>query len=70
MFDTARKTITLRGKTEPVVTFQVWFTTPFGLMEDIDEAAKRCAAANLEPALNVRPVPVAVSETLYEVIGG
>lgn len=68
MIDIVKKTITLHGKTELILEFRVYFMTPFGLIEDLEVAVKRCAALDLEPALNIRPVTVAACESLYEVI--
>jgi hypothetical protein len=68
MFDITQKELDLQGKKEPITSFQVWFQTPFGLYEELEEAIKKCEDTDLHPLTCVVPVPVAVSETLYEVL--
>lgn len=68
MFDITQKELNLQGKREPITHFDVWFQTPFGLYETVEEAIKKCEDTDLLPLTCVVPVPVAVSETLYEVL--
>jgi hypothetical protein len=70
MIQKVDKTVTLQGKTEPILRFEVWFQTPFGLFTDLDEALRRVAGSgDLDPEMNVVPVSVAVCDTLYELCG-
>lgn len=61
--------ITLGDKSEPILRFEVWFQSPFGLLTDRVGAIEQVAAHDLEPDQVLIPVSVAVSETLYEVVG-
>lgn len=69
MISKINKTVTISGKTEPIIRFQVMFQTPFGLMDNLDDAVLRTAASDMDAELAVVPVSVAVCETLYEVCG-
>lgn len=69
MFHKAKKEITILGKTEPIIGFDVWFMTPFGLTDDYESAVKRLVADDMDVELCLKPVAVAITETNYEVIG-
>ena len=60
MIDYVNNEIRLRGKAEKITGFQVWWDVEGkGLYSEISEA--------LKVGGSMRPVPVAVSETLFEV---
>ncbi len=60
-----QKLIVLGGKSEPVLTWEVWWATPLGLTKDLDEALEM--QEKLDTKVDaIRAVPVAVSETMYE----
>lgn len=69
MFDRIKKTIILRGKEEKIIEFSCWFQTPFGLFDQYDTAVKRLIADDMDVTSCLKPVAVAISETLYEVVG-
>lgn len=62
----------VNSRLKPVVRFAVWWQTPLGLMDDGSRelAIERLKEADLEPALNMVPVSVAIDqEGGYEIIG-
>ena len=69
MISKTQKTVTISGKTERILRFEVWFQSPFGLYSDLDEAVMRVAAADMDIELAIVPVSVAVCETIHEVCG-
>lgn len=69
MFDRERKILKLSGREEPIEKFVVMFQTPFGLFDDLDEAMKRIIAMDYDVNACIKPVAVAVSATLYEIVG-
>jgi hypothetical protein len=69
MISKADGTITLRGRTEPIERFVVWFQTPFGLIDDFELAKQRVSASDFDVDLNVVPVSVALGATLHELCG-
>lgn len=69
MIDIARGYITIQGKEEEIKKFEVWFQTPFGLLEARIDAVNRCLGNDMDPTQCIRPVSVAVSESSYEVCG-
>jgi hypothetical protein len=48
---------------------RVWFQTPFGLVEELNEAVERVQEHGIDPEVSIVPVSVAVTDTLYEVCG-
>ena len=62
MINYTERTVSLRGKTEPIREFEVWFRTPSGLFVTLDEAREHCAALDLDLAFNIAPVTVAVCD--------
>lgn len=69
MIDKVAGTIRILDQTQKIERFEVWFQTPFGLMDDFEDAKQRVLSADFEIAPNVIPVSVAVGATLYEVCG-
>lgn len=62
----------LNSKLRPIVRFAVFWQTPLGLMDDGSRelAIERLREADLEPALNMIPVSVAIDDQdSYEIIG-
>jgi len=69
MFNLTERTLIFGGKTLPIVKWEVWFMTPFGLIADLQEANQRCIDNDMNPNQVVSPVPVALdSDERYEVI--
>lgn len=60
MIDLIGQRIHLGGNSVPIEKWEVWFSTPFGLLESLHEANQRCAAAGFDANLVVVPVTVAV----------
>ena len=69
MISYTQSLITLNGKTEPILRYEVWFQTPFGLVQSVQDGIKQCAAVDFEPDRTLLPVSVAVSESMYEICG-
>lgn len=68
MIDLVARTIEIQaGKVEKIVRFDVWWVTPFGLIGDLDDAITRCIANDLNPNQCIKGVPVAVTDSSYEV---
>lgn len=63
MIDIVQGTITLGGETHEIHRFEVWWQTPFGLVEERTEAIARVSEAglDLDARLVLRPVPIAIS---------
>lgn len=69
MFDLVEGTLTFGNRTLPIVKWEVWFMTPFGLIEHLKDACARCAQNEIEPNGMISPVPVALdSDERYEII--
>lgn len=69
MFDLNKKTLTFHGRTLPIVKWVVYFSTPIGLITDLDEAIIACMSNDFDPNAVISPVSVALdSEDRYEVI--
>jgi hypothetical protein len=69
MIQLAQRLVTIQGKEEKILSFEVWFQTPWGLIDKLDDAVARCVAHDIDPNINLVPVSVAITETNYEVIG-
>lgn len=67
MIDMAKNKIVRGGAVEDIVAWRVWFKTPFGYGETIEEALATIETAELNPHTSVKPVAVAIGETLSEV---
>ncbi len=59
----AEKLLILKGETEPIVSFEVWFRTGTGLHATLDDAISRCVQMDLDPNYSLVPVIVAVTAT-------
>jgi hypothetical protein len=68
MIDLINKTVTLQGEGQSILKFDVWFATPWGMMTNLDDAISRCVANDMDPNEIIRALPVAVTETTYEVM--
>ena len=68
MFDIEQQEIRLQGKTEKILRYEVWFMTPFGLIDNLEEAIERVKRIDMVVELTIRPVAIAISETLFEVV--
>ncbi len=64
------KKIKLNDIVYPIVGFAVYFATPYGLATSVDEAVKCCEDMGVKPGLNIKPVPVALTdaENVFEII--
>lgn len=61
--------LSLNGKPSTITEWQVWFQTPFGLMQSFREAVQKCKENELDPDLVIQPVPVARDQIgRYEVV--
>ncbi len=69
MISLTRKTLTRNGVESEIIRFEVWFQTPFGLIENLEDAVVRLTAADMDPETIIVPVSVAISESSYEVVG-
>lgn len=45
-----------------IIGFEVWWVTPYGLCETIQEAKEKMDAVGAEMQLTVKPCPVAIGE--------
>ena len=61
MIDITNRHITRSKKQIPIVKWDVWFHTPFGVTPDIEEAIQRVVEKGGDPEINVIPVAVAVA---------
>lgn len=69
MVDVANQTLRFKGKTLPITAFVVWFMTPFGLIDNLDEAVDKCNENDVPPQAVIVPVPVAIDEEgRYEMV--
>jgi hypothetical protein len=69
MYNLQDEMITIGNQTEPILKYEVWWQIPFrGLTEDRVVAIKELEAMDLDPNQCLVPVPVAISESLYEII--
>lgn len=62
MVDLNTGEIVREGKVTPVVNWQVWFRTPFGLVTTLDEAVSICKQTDVMPNLCIQPVCVALDD--------
>jgi hypothetical protein len=70
MLDLEAKTITLSGKSKPIIRFEVWWhVATVGLCKNLDDAIKQCDLLDIPAQQSVAPVPVAITEDTYEIIG-
>ena len=69
MYNLETEEIALDNKVEKIGSYQVWWQVPFkGLFDDREKAIVACRELDLDPAQCLVPVPVGVSETLYEIL--
>lgn len=65
-----RNEITLFDQTTTIVRYEVWFQSPWGLLNDREDAIQRCVANDMDPDSVLIPVSVAIGEgNAYEVVG-
>lgn len=65
MIDLQNQTITVQGKTEKLTHWDIYFVTLEGLFDSWHEA-KESANRMDQEIKSIFPIPVALSETLYE----
>lgn len=65
MIDLENQSITVQGKTEPLTHWDTWFVTLEGLFDSWYEAKESAKRMNQEIS-SIIPIPVALSESLYE----
>lgn len=46
----------------PIDRWEVWFMTPFGIVNSPTQAAKACGSNNMDPNMTIIPVTVAISK--------
>lgn len=51
---------------ERISRWEVWFHTPWGLCKDLYDAVEACKKYEIDPEAAIVPVPVAVTNSLYE----
>lgn len=61
MLDLTNRHLVRRGTNLPIIKWEVWFQCPFGIDPDLETVVKRCLDAEIDPEINVVPVPVAVA---------
>lgn len=66
MISLVENTLVQGGKIECIEKWEVWFMTPFGVSPDYKEAEARLKEIDI-PVSVIRPVPVAISKSMYEV---
>lgn len=70
MVDLLENVIILRGRREQIKTFEVWWELEgLGLFQNMKQMAETPVVGEIRGSRAMRPVPVAVSETLYEILG-
>ena len=52
---------------QPIKAWVVYFRSPFGISRTINEAIDICKKNEFNPDLCIIPVPVAITDTSYEV---
>lgn len=65
MIDLENQTVTVQGKTEPLQCWEVWFVTLQGMFDSWCDAVASADCMN-QDIKSIIPIPVALSETLYE----
>ncbi len=68
MIDLVNRTLTLDHGPQDITGFVVWWATPWGIMTDLGEAITRCVANDVDPNEVIRALPMAVTESTYEVM--
>lgn len=63
MISVADNTITTNGVTSPIKTWQVWWRCPWGLSPDREELVAKCLSNDVDPEINVIPVPTAILDS-------
>lgn len=66
MIDLHRNIIKIDDKEERILVFEVWFSTPKGLIVKLEDAKKMCDELDW-PIDVIRPVSIAISTTMWEV---
>lgn len=70
MIDLVARKITLQGRTQDITGFQVWWQSPVGLFDKLEEAQAKVVELELDPRQMIVPVSVAIAaDGTYEVIG-
>ena len=64
----SQRKILLGEKKEHILKFDVWWVTQAGLVVKLEDAVALCRSNGWDE-LSIRPVPVAVGETIYELLG-
>jgi len=68
MIDLVAKTVILLGDAKPIVSFAVWFVTPWGIIPNLDDSIARCVANDMDPNEVLHAIPIAVTDETYEVL--
>lgn len=67
MFSYEHNRLRRGGREEPILEWRVWFRTPWGLAETLEEAKAVCKAREVDPDQAIIPIPVAMSQSMTEV---
>ena len=66
MIDIEKGKICQDDVVEDIISFEVWWRTHKGLVKRLPIALQVCQEADLDPAHFIRPVVLAVSDTMTE----
>lgn len=70
MINLEKQTLILFGEEHPIVKWEVWFQTPTGLADKLEDAITSVMKNDFSPNLTIRPVTVATdSAGRYELVG-
>lgn len=67
MIDHEKDELTVNGLTEPIAEWRTWFITMQGTHPNIADAKKSCDSTG-QPYFMIKPVPVAIGKTTFEVV--
>lgn len=67
MIDLLRQKLIIGDINEKIKEYSVWWRTPSGLFKNVHEAIED-ANNNQIPIIAIYPVPVAISNTTYEIM--
>lgn len=67
MINLVDKIVELKDSKGNITSFEVWWVTPFGMFDKLDEAIVRLKEIDLDPNLILKPIVVAICDNgLYE----
>ena len=57
-----------KGQEHEILSWEVWYATPFGLFSKREDAVNRVKSNDFDPTTVIQPVVVMVAEKYYEVL--